>query len=67
MVENVDIKVDGFTFPFKVVVMEIEGTEKCEMILERRLLATANAIIDLGQGEIVIRSEEDFLAYKRKI
>jgi len=47
VVENVNINIDGFTFPIEVVVMEMKGLDKVQMILRRHFLATARAIINV--------------------
>ena len=59
-----DIDIDGFILPFKVVVMEMRGLDIVQMIIERHFLATTWAIINLNQGEIIIISEEDHITYK---
>ena len=46
VIETVDIIIDGFTFPFEVVLMEMNGLNRAQMILGRPFLATAWAIIN---------------------
>jgi len=55
----VNINIDGFTFPIEVVVID-----RVQMILGRYFLATSQAIINLDQGEIIIRSGEDYITSK---
>jgi len=57
----VDINIDGFTFPIEVVVMEMKRLDRVQMILGRSFLATTRAIINVDQGEIIIRSGEDYI------
>jgi len=47
-----------FTLPIKIVVIEMEGMEKFQLILGRPFFVTASAIIDVEQGEILIRSKD---------
>jgi len=58
-----DINIDGFTFPTEVV-MEMRGLDRVQMILGRPFLATARAIINVDQREIIIRSREDYITYR---
>jgi len=60
----VDIDINGFTFPVEVVVMEMRGLDKVQMILWRPFLATAQAIINVDRWEIIIRSREEYITYK---
>jgi hypothetical protein len=64
VIENVDIDIDGFTFPIEVVVMEIKRLAKVQMISGRLFLATAWAMINVDQWEIIIRSGEDYITYR---
>jgi len=45
VIEIVDINIDGFTFFIKVVVLEMKGLDRVQMILGRPLLATSRAIL----------------------
>jgi hypothetical protein len=64
VVEIVNINVDEFNFPIEVVAMEMNGNDIVQMILGRPFLATAWIIINVDQGEIIIRSGEDYITYK---
>ena len=64
VVETVNISIDGFTFPIEVVVMEMKGLYKVQTILGRHFLATAQAIINVDPGEIIITLGEDYITYR---
>lgn len=44
--------------------MEMKGLDRVQMILWRSFLATSQTIINLDQGEIIIRSGEDYITYR---
>ena len=48
IVEDVLVKVNKFIFPIDFVVMDMEGKGNVPLILGRPFLATARAIIDMG-------------------
>ncbi|AES66456.1 hypothetical protein MTR_2g069520 [Medicago truncatula] len=64
VIETMNINIDGFTFPIEVVVMKIKGLNIAQMILERPFLVTARDIINVDQGEIIIRLGKDYITYK---
>jgi len=64
IIETMNINVDGFTFSIKVVVMELKVLDRAQMILGRNFVATARAIVNVDQGEIIIRSGEDYITYQ---
>jgi hypothetical protein len=45
VIETVNIIIDGFTFPIEVVVVEMKGLDRAQMILRRPFLATSRAIM----------------------
>ena len=64
VIEIVDMIIDEFIFPIEVVVMEMKGLDRAQIILERHFLATAQAIINMDQGKIIIRLGEDYITYR---
>jgi len=64
IIETMNININGFTFPIEVVVMEMKGLDRIQMILGRPFLATAQAIINVDQREIIIKSGEDYITYR---
>lgn len=63
-IETMNINIDGFTFAIEVVVMEMKVLDRSQMILGTHFLATARAIINVDQGEIIIRSGVDYITYQ---
>jgi hypothetical protein len=47
VIETVDIGVDGFTFPIEVVVMEMKGLDRAQIILGRPFIASSRDIINM--------------------
>ena len=64
MTETVNVSIDEFTFPIEVVVIVMNKIDRVQIILGRPSLATACAIINVDQGEIIIKSGEDYITYK---
>jgi hypothetical protein len=64
IIETVDIIGDGCTSPIEVVVMEMKGLDRAQMILGRPFLPIGRAIINVDQGKIIIRSGEDYITYR---
>ena len=44
--------------------MEMKGLDRAQMILRRPFIATSQAIINVDQGEIIIKSEKDYITYQ---
>jgi len=44
--------------------MDMRGLDRVQIILRRPFLATSREIINVNQGEIIIRSGEDYITYK---
>jgi len=63
VIETLDININEFTFLIEIVVMEMKGLNRVQIILGRPFLTTASAIINVDQGEIIIRSGEDYITY----
>nr|KYP58627.1 Retrovirus-related Pol polyprotein from transposon opus [Cajanus cajan] len=55
VVEDVLVKVDKFIFPANFVVLDMEEDAKVPIILGRPFLATGRALIDVQQGELMLR------------
>nr|KYP40295.1 hypothetical protein KK1_038367 [Cajanus cajan] len=55
VVEDVLVKVDKFIFPTDFVVLDMEEDAKVPIILGRPFLATGRALIDVQQGELMLR------------
>ncbi|XP_021743258.1 uncharacterized protein LOC110709355 [Chenopodium quinoa] len=62
-VEDVPLKIGGFTIPVDFIVLEIAEDDHIPIILERPFLATSGALIDVKGGRITLRfgkKEESF-------
>ena len=61
IVEDLLVKVGKFIFPADFVVLDIDikACEKVPIILGRPFLATGRALIDVEQGELMLRMQDD--------
>ena len=63
IVEDVLVKVDKFIFPVNFIVMDMEGEDNVPLILDRHFLATARAIIDVGDGKLQLRVGDESVIF----
>ena len=63
IVEDVLVKIDKFIFPVDFVVMDMEGEGNAPLILGRPFLATARAIIDVGDGKLQLRVGDESVTF----
>nr|GFB12948.1 reverse transcriptase domain-containing protein [Tanacetum cinerariifolium] len=61
---NVFVKVGKFYFPADFVVLDFIANPRVPLILGRPFLSTAHAIIDVYEGEIILRHEKQSLTLK---
>ena len=59
IVEDVLVKVDKFIFPIDFIVLDMEEDHKVPLILGRPFLATGKAMIDVQQGNFVLRINDE--------
>ncbi|XP_070037386.1 uncharacterized protein [Nicotiana tomentosiformis] len=59
IIENVLVQVDKFVFPVEFIVLEMEENSDVPLILGRPFLATGRAIIDVHQGQLILRVGEE--------
>ncbi|XP_070034281.1 uncharacterized protein [Nicotiana tomentosiformis] len=59
ILENVLVRVDKFIFPVDFIVLEMEENIDVPLILGRTFLATGRAIIDVHQGQLILRVDEE--------
>nr|GEX18238.1 reverse transcriptase domain-containing protein [Tanacetum cinerariifolium] len=64
VVENVFVKVGKFYFPADFVVLDFISDPRVPLILGRPFLSTAHAIIDVHEGEIILRHDKQPLTLK---
>nr|GEV87830.1 hypothetical protein [Tanacetum cinerariifolium] len=62
--ENVFVKVDKFYFPADFVVLDFVADPHVPLILGRPFLSTAYALIDVYEGEIIRRHDDQSLTLK---
>nr|GEV61504.1 reverse transcriptase domain-containing protein [Tanacetum cinerariifolium] len=62
--ENVFVKVGKFYFPADFVVLDFIANPRVPLILGRPFLCTAHALIDVYEGEITLRHDEQSLTLK---
>nr|GEX74821.1 reverse transcriptase domain-containing protein [Tanacetum cinerariifolium] len=62
--ENVFVKVGKFYFPTDFVVLDFVVDPRVPLILERPFLSTAHALVDVYEGEITLRHDDQSLTLK---
>nr|GEZ67920.1 reverse transcriptase domain-containing protein [Tanacetum cinerariifolium] len=62
--ENVFVKVGKFYFPADFVVLDFVTDPRVSLILRRPFLSTAYALIDVYEGEIILRHDDESLTLK---
>nr|GFC78916.1 reverse transcriptase domain-containing protein [Tanacetum cinerariifolium] len=62
--ENVFVKVGKFYFPADFVILDFVADPHIPLILGRPLLSTAHALIDVYEGEITLRHDDQSLTLK---
>ncbi|XP_075076882.1 uncharacterized protein LOC142163491 [Nicotiana tabacum] len=59
IIENVLVRVDKFVFPVDFIVLEMKECPDEPIILGRPFLTTGRAIIDVHQGQLILRVDEE--------
>nr|GFB78070.1 reverse transcriptase domain-containing protein [Tanacetum cinerariifolium] len=62
--ENVFVKVGKFYFPTDFVILDFVADPRVPLILGRSFLSTAHALIDIYEGEITLRHDDQSLILK---
>ncbi|GJX69107.1 reverse transcriptase domain-containing protein [Tanacetum coccineum] len=62
--KNVFVKVGKFYFPADFVVLDFIADPRVPLILERPFLRTTHALIDVYEGEITLRNDDQSLTLK---
>nr|GEV37827.1 reverse transcriptase domain-containing protein [Tanacetum cinerariifolium] len=62
--ENVFVKVGKFYFPADFVVLHFVADPRVPLLLGRPFLSTAHALIDVYEGEIILRHDDQLLTLK---
>ncbi|KAM0061597.1 putative aspartic peptidase domain superfamily [Helianthus debilis subsp. tardiflorus] len=63
IVENMLIKVDKFVFPVDFVILDMDEDSEVPLILGRPFLATARSLIDVHDGKLTVRVDEDEVTF----
>ncbi|XP_072074110.1 uncharacterized protein [Arachis hypogaea] len=63
VVENVLVKVGKYFLPTDFVVLDMEESYLHPIILARTFLATARALIDVEQGELILKIHDEHLTF----
>ncbi|KAK5811988.1 hypothetical protein PVK06_027382 [Gossypium arboreum] len=64
IIEDVLVKVDKFIFPIYFVVLDMNEAVEVPLILGRPFLAIARAVIDVGDGKLVLRVGDEEIIFK---
>nr|GEZ74362.1 reverse transcriptase domain-containing protein [Tanacetum cinerariifolium] len=62
--ENIFVKVGKFYFPADFVVLDFIANPRVPLILRRPFLSTAHALIDVYEGKIILRHDDQSLTLK---
>nr|GFB16333.1 reverse transcriptase domain-containing protein [Tanacetum cinerariifolium] len=62
--ENVFVKVGIFYFPVDFIILDFVADPRVPLILRRPFLSTAHALIDVYEGEITLRHDDQSLTLK---
>src|SRR6185437_11973855 len=65
-VEDVPLRIGGFTIPVDFIMLEIEEDDHIPIILGRPFLATSGALIDVKGGRITLRVGNEKESFKLK-
>ncbi|GKA52925.1 reverse transcriptase domain-containing protein, partial [Tanacetum coccineum] len=63
LAENIFVKVGNFHFPTDFVVVDFEADPRVPLILGRSFLRTSRALIDVYEGELVLRDENEQITF----
>ena len=63
IVKNMLVKVDKFIFPVDFVILDMDEDSKVPLILGRPFLATARAVIDVLDGKLTLRVDDDAVTF----
>nr|GFB13895.1 reverse transcriptase domain-containing protein [Tanacetum cinerariifolium] len=62
--ENIFVKVGKFNFPADFIILDFVADPRVPLILGRPFLSTAHALIDVYEGEITLRHDDQSLTLK---
>ncbi|XP_060194973.1 uncharacterized protein LOC132624170 [Lycium barbarum] len=66
IIENILVRVDKFVFPVDFIILEMQQCPNEPIILGRPFLATGRTIIDVHQGQLILRVDEERVIFDRQ-
>jgi len=63
VVEDVLVKVDEFTFPVDIFIMDKKEDEEVPLILGKPFMKTTRIIVDVDKGELQVRAQDDVVTF----
>ncbi|KAL6553812.1 hypothetical protein OROMI_019485 [Orobanche minor] len=63
IIEDVLIKVDKFIFPADFIIIDMEEDQDIPIILGRPFLATGRAIINVEEGKLILRIQDEHVVF----
>ncbi|KAK9057062.1 hypothetical protein SSX86_024429 [Deinandra increscens subsp. villosa] len=66
IVENMLVKIDKFVFPVDFVILDMDEDKNVPLILGRPFLATSRALVDVFEGKLTLRVDEDEVVFDIK-
>ncbi|KAJ4701053.1 DNA-directed DNA polymerase [Melia azedarach] len=63
VIEDVLVKVDKFIFPADFIVLDMEADREIPLILGRPFLATGRTLIDVQQGKLILRVQDEQIVF----
>ncbi|KAL5564233.1 hypothetical protein UlMin_027397 [Ulmus minor] len=63
IIEDVLVKVDKFIFPADFIVLDMEEDREVPLILGRPFLATGRTLIDVHQGKLILRFQDEQVTF----
>ena len=64
IIKDVLVKIDKFIFPIDFVILNMDKDVKVPLILGWPFLATTNAIIDVSDGQLILKVGEEEVIFK---
>ncbi|KAL5569930.1 hypothetical protein UlMin_026505 [Ulmus minor] len=63
IIEDVLVKVDKFIFPADFIVLDMEEDREISLILGRPFIATGRTLIDVHQGKLILRVQDEQVTF----
>ncbi|KAD4586318.1 hypothetical protein E3N88_23919 [Mikania micrantha] len=66
IVENMLVKIGKFVFPVDFVILDMDEDRNVPLILGRPFLATSRALVDVWEGKLTLRVDEEEVVFRIK-